>query len=339
MRSRLVRVLAGVIFFAALATIFIDFGFLKQGRNLQTEEEREIRSEEPLHPMAIEALRKKNYEGSDIQIVETLAPGTNYTRYIATYLSEGHKIFGLLTVPSMEKPENGFPIIAFLHGYIPPNQYRTTERYVAYQDSLARNGFITFKIDMRGHGQSEGEAEGAHFSETYVVDTLNAIASLKKFAGANPDKIGVWGHSNGGEIGLRSMVISTEIDAGVFWAGVVGSFEGMLETYNEKIPFLNLERNKPEMINQYGLPSENPEFWEQIDPYSYLTDINGAIQLHHGTADDSVPIELSRQLKNAMETEGKKAELYEYQGGDHNLSAPSFGQAMERTVVFFRQHL
>ncbi len=290
------------------------------------------------HSMDIESLRQREYRGSEVVVEETLIPGSNYDRFIASYISDGNKIYGLLTVPKTDKPDAGYPFIVFLHGYIPPKEYKTTERYVAYQDNLARNGFITFKIDLRGHGNSEGEASGAHFSEAYVVDTLNAVSSLMMYPDANPEMSGIWGHSNGGQIGLRAMAVSEDIRAGVFWAGVVGSFEGMLETYNSKISFLNIDINEPEIVKDYGLPSENPDFWRKVDPYYHLSSV-GAIQLHHGTADNSVPIELSRQLKGALEEEGRVVELFEYEGGDHDLSNPAFGVAMERTVEFFKEYI
>ena len=78
------------------------------------------------------------------------------------------------------------------------------------------------------------------------------------------------------------------------------------------------------------------KFWDKIDPYTYLGDIKGAIQLHHGTGDDSVPVELSRQLRDSMIEVGGEAELYEYTGADHNLSAPAFEIAMDRSVEFFK---
>ena len=290
-------------------------------------------------PIFIDSLRLGTYPGSNIKIEETLEPGSNYNRYIASYQSEGFKIYGLLTIPSSDKPKSGYPFIVFLHGYIPPSQYQTTDRYVAYQDGFAKNGFITYKIDLRGHGNSEGQPVNSHFSQAYVVDTLNAIASLKKYPQADPALIGIWGHSNGGEIGLKTMVVSKEIDAAVFWAGVVGSSQGMLETYNKDIPFLNLDKETPDLVKQYGLPSQNPKFWQQLDPYTYLKDIGGPIQLHHGTADESVPIELSIQLKEALDKANKKVELYQYPNADHNLTNPAFDPAMERSVQFFKQHL
>ncbi|MCU0502193.1 MAG: hypothetical protein MUC51_10585 [Anaerolineae bacterium] len=99
----------------------------------------------PLSPLAIEAMRKQSYPGSDLVIEQTLPPGANYSRSVASYKSDGFKINGLLTVPTGPKPPTGWPVVIFNHGYIPPDQYRTTERYVAYQDAFARNGYITFK--------------------------------------------------------------------------------------------------------------------------------------------------------------------------------------------------
>jgi len=287
-------------------------------------------------PVFIESLRKRSYPASEIVIEEILASG-NYQRSIVSYQSDGLKIYGLLTVPDSPKPVNGYPTIIFLHGYISPQAYVTTNDYTATQDGLAKGGFITFKPDLRGHGKSQGEAGGAHFSEGYIVDTLNALSALKIYKDVDPGKIGIWGHSNGGEIGLGVMVVSKEIKAGVFWAGVVGSSQDMLETYNSRIPFM--KGRVPDLVVKYGSPSANPTFWGKLDPYSYLGDISEPIQLHHGTADSSVPVELSIHLADALEKERKIVELYQYDGADHNFSGNSFGTAMQRSVDFFKKYL
>src|SRR3989338_345000 len=154
-----------------------------------------------LHPLSIESLRKGEYPGSDIVIEQTLDPGSNYQRYIASYKSEGLKIYALLTVPNRDplaSPQDDnkkFPVIVFNHGYIPPTQYKTTERYIAYTDGFSRNGFIVFKPDYRGHGNSEGKPEGAYGSNAYTIDVLNAVSSVKKYKDADPERIGMWGHS------------------------------------------------------------------------------------------------------------------------------------------------
>jgi len=288
------------------------------------------------HPMAISSLRKRSYPGGEFTIQEELQNGSNYERYIASYESEGLDINGLLTVPLRERPADGFPAVIFLHGYIPPDQYSTTASYPTYQATLARAGFVTYKPDLRGHAESEGEPVSAHFSEKYVIDTLNAIAYLKEYPEVDPGRIAYWGHSNGGEIGLRAVLVDDDIRAASFWAGVVGSYEDMLETYNDDIPFL--KDTDHELVKENGLPGENPDFWDKLDPYAYLEDISIPIQLQHATGDESVPVELSISLQKALEAEGKHVEYIEYQGDDHNISANA-DLAWQRTIEFFRKHL
>jgi len=110
------------------------------------------------HPMSLIAMRNGDYPGSEITIVKELTKGLNYRRYYAYYLSDGLKIYALLTIPESDAPEGGFPAIVFNHGYIPPDVYRTTERYIAYVDEIAKAGYVVFRIDYRGHDASEGEA-------------------------------------------------------------------------------------------------------------------------------------------------------------------------------------
>jgi dipeptidyl aminopeptidase/acylaminoacyl peptidase len=288
-------------------------------------------------------MRQREYPGSEIFIEQELTRGANYRRYIASYRSEGLKIYALLTVPDGDPPPTGWPVIIFNHGYIPPEQYRTTERYVAYVDNLARNGYIVFKSDYRGHGNSEGVARGAYSSPDYVIDVLNAVSSMKAYPDADPNRIGMWGHSMGGYITLRAMVIRNDIKAGVIWSGVVGSYADMLccwrRSSSASAPTPSPGRGwRGSFSAIYGSPDENPAFWDSISANAYLADLSGPLQLHHGTADTEVPRQFSQTLYEEVKAAGKTVEFYEYPGADHNLSQP-FGLAMQRTIEFFNRYL
>ncbi len=321
-------------------------GLLNKNRNTN-KASKVITNNQSLNPLSIEAMREKKYPGSDIKIEETLPPTASYNQYIVSYKSDNLKIYALLTVPIGVKPKNGWPVIIFNHGYIPPEQYSPTERYVAYVDAFARNGYIVFKSNYRGNGKSEGQPEGAYYSPGYATDVLNAVSSIKRYKDADSNRIGMWGHSMGGNITLRDIVVDTkDIKAAVIWGGVVGSYDDLLSRWQRRVPFQLSQRelafrntHRAEIIKKHGTPEKSPAFWNSIDPTRHLSDINTPIQLHTGGNDEEVPVQFSVSLQNSLQKLGKIVEYYNYPGGDHNISSPNFELAMQRSLDFFNKYL
>lgn len=303
--------------------------------------------DQEVQPLSIAYLKQQEYPGSELVIEQTLNEGSNYRRFIVSYRSEGLKQYALLTVPEGEPPQGGWPAIVFNHGYISPSVYRTTEKYVAYVDGFARQGYVVLKPDYRGHGNSEGVASGGYGSPDYTIDVLNGLASLQRFPEVNAEKIGMWGHSMGGHITLRAMVVEPAIKAGVIWGGVVGSYGDYQELWwgrrNQPTPSISPavgQRGwwRARLIEEYGTMEENPEFWESISVTGSLKEMAGALQLHHAKGDETVPYALSERMQSRMEAAGKTSELYLYEGDDHNMSG-HFGEAMRRSVAFFDRYL
>ena len=292
------------------------------------------------YPLQIDALRARAYSGSDIVIESVLDPGVNYSRYYVSYLSDGLKIYALMTVPNGPKPPTGWPVIIFNHGYIPPAVYRTTGRYIAYVDQIARNGYIVFKSDYRGHDRSEGAARGGYTQPDYTIDVLNAVASMERYPDADPNRIGMWGHSMGGYITLRSMVITADIKVGVIWGGVVAPYPDLFTRWNAGARQTTPARGSwvYSLEQTYGSVGTNPQFWNSISANSYLTDLHGPIQLHHSTTDEEVPVEFSKILYDEMLAANQIVELYTYDGDNHNISG-NFSLAMQRTIEFFDRYL
>src|ERR1700694_3176501 len=299
-------------------------------------------AQETLPPLAIDVMRQRDYPGSDLVIERTLSPGSNYQQYVASYQSDGLKIFALLTVPNVAKPASGWPVIVFNHGYIPPTVYRTTERYIAYVDAFARNGYIVFKPDYRGFGSSQGQPVSAYYATDDTVDVLNAVTSLQRYPAADPNRIGMWGHSMGGNITLRALVIDPRIKVAVIGAGVNATYKNLLENWHpvggEPVAPSFGGGHRQGYLAQFGTPEQNPGFWDSISPMAYLADITAPIQLHHGTGDTEVPLQFSQTLANDLQAAGKPVELYTYAGADHNISQ-GFTLAMARSVAYFDRYL
>ena len=306
-------------------------------------------SQSAVNPLAISAMRQKKYPGSDITIEQILPDGSNYRQFLTSYKSGGLKIYALLTVPFGTKPKNGWPVILFNHGYIAPDQFQTfpaVGQYASYYPVFSRSGYIVFKPDYRGNGKSEGSPEGAYYSPAYTVDDLNALASIKKYKDADSNKVGIWGHSMGGNITLRDLVVRpNDVKAAVIWGGVVGSYEDLMFNWQRKVSFQPSQRElalrnsqRSNLVKQYGDPRQNPGFWNSLDPTQFVSDIKVSVQLNVGGADEEVPVNFSQSLKNKLQRAGKTVEYFEYPGANHNISQ-SFNEAMQNSLKFFDKYL
>ena len=346
-RLRIAFISGVILLFSFLLVGIFNFKIIKDKQSVQQKIKQSLLSSPtpfPFHELTIPALRERSYKSS-LGKLALYADSGSYTSYLTSYDSDGLRINALLTEPKGEQPREGWPAIVFVHGYIAPTQYQTTERYVPYVDYLSRNGFVVFKIDLRGHGDSEGEPGGGYFGSDYVVDTLNAYAALQSADFVNSKAVGMWGHSMAGNILLRSLAVKPDIPATVIWAGAVYSYVDREKygindnSYRPPTLSANTQNRRQQLMQQYGSPSATSPFWRQVIPTNYLNDFKGAIQIDHAVDDTVVNIGYSRDLMKLLDKTKIPHELNEYQSGGHNIEGISFTQAMEKTVEFFKKYL
>jgi dipeptidyl aminopeptidase/acylaminoacyl peptidase len=202
---------------------------------------------------------------------------------------------------------------------------------------------MVIKPDYRGHGKSGGSPEGGHFSPVYAYDNLNLVASLKEYSSVNPNRIGLFGHSLGGHVALRTIVASKDIKATVIMAGAVGSIYDLLYNWpNSPMPGDEpkalVASKKQELINKYGDPKANPTFWNSASAINYVDGVAGKVQLHHSVGDSTVPHLFSDNLATALQKAGKSVENYTYPGDDHQF-AQNRSLILQRTVAFYKASL
>lgn len=267
----------------------------------------------------------------------------SYQSYLTSYVSDGLKINGLLTIPVGQMPEEGWPAIVFVHGYIPPTLYKTTEKYVEYVDYLARSGFVVFKIDLRGHGQSEGEPGGAYYSSDYVIDVLNAYRALEGMSEVNKRKVYMWGHSMAGNVLFRAAVVQRTVPKVVIWAGAVYSYADFAKygisdnSYRPAGMSMQRQRRRQQIFDTYGPFSGESDFWKKVSPVNYLEGVKTEFQVHHAVDDGVVNVGYSRDLVKLLGDKSVKVDYLEYKSGGHNISGPNFGEAMAKTVEFLKR--
>ncbi len=268
----------------------------------------------------IEQLRQKQYKGGEIKIEETLAHNNSYTSYIFSYPSDSLKIYGMMNIPAGDGP---FPIIVLNHGYFSPSSFSSGDGTRTMADILATNGYITVASDYRGHGQSEvdGQRGGGHRPE-FAIDVLNLIASIENIEKADQNRIGIWGHSMGGEVSLRAAEATDRVKAIVLWAPTSANASDNANFYG----------------GRHNANTNNPEN-DGISPINYLRYISAPISLHQGLVDVEVKPEWSKQLNDALKIEGKTVEYFEYEGQDHNFRNLGWEMISKRTIAFFDTYL
>ncbi len=270
----------------------------------------------------IEQLRQRDYKKGKIKTEKTLSQNNNYTSYQVSYDSDGLKIYGVMNVPKGNGP---FPVIILNHGYYNTSQFQSGDGTKTMADILARNGYLTLASDYRGHGMSEndGEGRGGGHRPEYAIDVLNLIASLESLSYIDTNKIGMWGHSMGGEVSLRTIEATDRVKAVALWAPTSAN-----ASHNSSFYGGSRQTTEDENSETYG-----------ISPINYLNYISSPISLHQGLDDTEVNPEWSKELKFALEKEGKSVEYFEYEGQDHNFKNLGWDLISKRTLDFYNKNL
>src|SRR5215208_2483723 len=175
---------------------------------------------DPYYPWSIDYLRSRTYGGGQIEFLEVMGQNLYFTRYLFRYPSDGLNIYGFANIPN---DEEAHPVIIALHGYIDPAVYNTLDYTTHYADALASAGYIVLHPNLRGYTPSDNGEN--LFRVGMAIDVLNLIALVQSQSGgtvplksANPDAIGLWGHSMGGGVTTRVLTVTDKVKAAVLYA-------------------------------------------------------------------------------------------------------------------------
>ena len=138
----------------------------------------------------------------------------------------------------------------------------------------------------------------------------------------------MWGHSMGGGIAARIMVLRPEVRAYVLFAPISADVEDN---------FYELKKSEVAWLHATYGPA-GAAGYRMMSPLTYFKDVAGPVQLHHGTADKDVPIAFSEKMYEALTKYGKKTEFFTYQGESHEFGE-AWIVAVERAAQFFDKYV
>lgn len=164
-------------------------------------------------------------------------------------------------------------------------------------EALAQTGIATVSLEYRRVGNAGGGWPGT------FEDVVAGFKAAVKFLGAL--KTIVLGHSAGGHLALRIASEPLPIHGVVALAPVADLREAYkLHLGNDAVvKFLG------------GTPEKIPAIYDEACPSKHAS--NGWLVLFHGTADDTVPFNLSRRFVEARSRDVGRRTLFLLPGADH----------------------
>ncbi len=285
----------------------------------------------PYTGLAIDELAARTYGQGEFRLVETMETTPEFTRYLMSYDSDGLTVYGFMNLPPGEGP---FPVVIVIHGWVPPQSYRTLTYTTRYADALARAGYLVIHPNLRNHIPSDVDPNPALFDAGYSLDVLNLMAYVRAEGGqpgpleqADADRLALWGHSMGGGIAIRTMVVEPRVEAVVLY----GSMNADL--------YLNYERintfwsGGTDGLEELATPAE---VLARLSPVNYLDRVEAPVAIHHGGADSDVPVVWSIDLCERLTDLGKRVDCFIYEGQDHILAGESDALFEKRVVEFLK---
>lgn len=284
------------------------------------EKKMEVKLKEyPLLKYTIENLEKRTYQ-SQIFLDEQIFAGV----FKFHFDSDGKVVTGLVHMPD---GCNKCPVIAQFRGYQDVEKYKPGDGTRRAAERFAEAGFISLAPDFLGYGGSASPSANvweARF-ETYTT-AANLLAAIDKWD--RTKSIGIWGHSNGGQIALTILEITGKNYPTVLWAPVSAPFPYSVLYYTDDIE----DRGKllRKSLAEFEADYDVEKYWFG----NYLDRIAAPVLLQQGAADEQVPVKWNRDLAKKL----KNVEYIEYPGADHNLM-PKWNEAVKQNVEFFAEKL
>jgi dipeptidyl aminopeptidase/acylaminoacyl peptidase len=339
------------VFIFILVLIVAGLGFyiyINQPRESITPLVRVIKPK-PLLVYTFRNLRDTEFAGSEIIIDEEIESTDEYTSYEFHFTVPEKpsaeprlKVSGMLTVPAKE---GTYPVIVMLRGFIPPDSFVTGAGTARVAAEFAKSGFISIAPDFLGFGSSDkGSKNGFEDRFQTYTTVLTLLSSLESInialesksdtaIAADTERVGIWGHSNGGHIALATLAITGRKYPTALWAPVSKSFPYSILYYTDEFD----DQGR-------GLRAAVAEFEKNYDvrdfsPRRYYGWIKAPVQINQGLTDTEVPYWWSDELSETLKEKKVEAEYITYSGADHNMTPNGWSRAVADNIAFYSKYL
>ncbi len=307
-----------------------------------------------IYPYTIEGLRKHKFQSGKVTIGEKLLESEYFTRYQIEYPSDGLTITGILQVPT--SGEAPYPVIVMNHGFFSRTVYNSGDGTDRAAEFLNRYGYLTVSSDYRSWGDSETDV--SLFYSGLAIDVVNLMNAIPSIPQADPDRIGMWGHSMGGGITLKVLTIDSRVKAAVIYSSVSADFADIIDrwgpgcygdVYAGELAFgCNSSDILPvdspaDLTASYFNSVVDPVILKAVSPFYHLDKVTAPVQINYGTEDGltfaGTPPEWSTKMYDGFIAANKDAQIFSQQGEGHSFIGEPWFEFMRRSLRFFDKYV
>lgn len=264
------------------------------------------------------------------------------------YSPDGNKAHVLDILRPKRAPKDPMPVLVFIHG----GGFTGGDKTAGYAHLVrfAKRGYFCATINYRS-------ANEAHFP-AQLQDCKCAIRFLRAHAkqyNLDPDHIGVWGASAGGNLvamlGVTGGIAEFEGDGG--WQDQSSRVQAVVDYYG-MTDFMAIDelvkqgKATERFMRRDGSTSishllgvekwwEHPDLCRKASPTTYVTKDDAPFAIFHGDLDPLTNHEQSELLNERLRAAGVESDFYLVKGGKHGWGARP--DVDEKVDAFLDKHL
>ncbi len=220
--------------------------------------------------------------------------------------SEGVELNAFMVKPPNFDENKTYPVIVTQYSG-PASQTVTDSWSFGWDNLLTQEGFIVVGVDPRGTG-----ARGEDFrKQTYLelgkyetIDLIETAKYLQSLDYVKSDKIGLWGWSYGGFETLLCLTKGADTYAAGIAVAPVTNWRYYDTVYTERF---------------MRTPQENDGGYDDNSPINFVSKLEDPLLIVHGTADDNVHLQNTKEFVEALVQAGKQFQMHEYTNRNHGI--------------------
>lgn len=281
-------------------------------------------------PLRITLNDMSDRNGGELQVLaeETISADHRYapfaqnhvTAQFGTVVSHGHELHYRLTPPA--KIQGKHPTIVYVYGGPGAQKVRRDWGTLLVQ-LFAQRGYGVLELDNRGATNRGSLFEAPLYKKMgsiEVEDQLLGTQILANESWADPQRVGVFGHSYGGYMTLMCLSQAGHCFKAGAAVAPVADWRLYDSHYTERF---------------MGLPDDDEKAYQASSVLPHLAQLERPLLLIHGMADDNVLFTHSTMLMSELQKLGKSFELMTYPGAKHSMQEAHVSIHRFNTILQF----